>query len=68
MSALMNVLVALAAVTLILVRQFKPQQLGGDRRWWMHPRAAAVLLGEARRPDRPAPPARARSCCWARRS
>ncbi|MFE9373939.1 DUF1453 domain-containing protein [Streptomyces sp. NPDC006711] len=41
MSALMNVLLALAAVALILVRQFKPQQVGGSRRWWLLP---ALLL------------------------
>ncbi|MFD9821264.1 DUF1453 domain-containing protein [Streptomyces violascens] len=42
MSALFNVLVAVAVVALILVRQFKPQQLGGDgRKWWIIP---AVLV------------------------
>ncbi|MFG3282409.1 DUF1453 domain-containing protein [Streptomyces sp. NPDC048111] len=42
MSTLFNVLVAVAVVALIVVRQFKPQQVGGsDRKWWLVP---AVLV------------------------
>ncbi|MFG2718393.1 DUF1453 domain-containing protein [Streptomyces sp. NPDC048416] len=41
MSALLNVLVAVAVVALILARQFKPQRLDGSRRWWLVP---AILL------------------------
>ncbi|RCH65274.1 DUF1453 family protein [Streptomyces sp. SDr-06] len=40
MSALFNVLVAVAVVALILVRQFKPQQVGGSgKKWWLVPAA-----------------------------
>ncbi|MEU9101117.1 hypothetical protein [Streptomyces sp. NPDC048361] len=41
--SLVNVLVALAVVVLILVRQFKPQQVGGARRWWLVPAALAFF-------------------------
>lgn len=43
MSAL-NVLVAVAVVALILVRQVKPQQLGGSgRKWWLVPALLAFF-------------------------
>ncbi|MFI6685977.1 DUF1453 domain-containing protein [Streptomyces sp. NPDC050485] len=42
MSALFNVLIAIAVVALILVRQFKPQQLSGSR-WWVVPAVLGFL-------------------------
>ncbi|WP_329402114.1 DUF1453 domain-containing protein [Streptomyces melanogenes] len=41
MSALVNVLVAVAVVALIVSRQVRPQQLADAKRWWLVP---AVLV------------------------
>lgn len=41
MSGLTNALVICAVVALVVVRQFKAQQIGTDRRWWLIP---AVLV------------------------
>ncbi|MEU6996395.1 DUF1453 domain-containing protein [Streptomyces sp. NPDC046465] len=41
MSGLTNALVICAVVALVVVRQFKAQQIGADRRWWLIP---AVLV------------------------
>ncbi|MEV5280663.1 DUF1453 domain-containing protein [Streptomyces sp. NPDC051993] len=42
MSALFNVLIAVAVVALVLFRQFKPQQLTGSR-WWVVPAVLGFL-------------------------
>ncbi|MFF7333723.1 DUF1453 domain-containing protein [Streptomyces sp. NPDC008150] len=44
MSQPVNVLLAVAVVALLLVRQFRARRLGTDRRWWLLP---AVLGGAA---------------------
>ncbi|MFF1381766.1 DUF1453 domain-containing protein [Streptomyces sp. NPDC058308] len=41
MTGLPNTLVICAVVALVVVRQFKAQQIGTDRRWWLIP---AVLI------------------------
>ncbi|MFI1678595.1 DUF1453 domain-containing protein [Streptomyces sp. NPDC020607] len=41
MSGLTNALVICAVVVLVVVRQFKAQEIGTDRRWWLIP---AVLV------------------------
>ncbi|THA63534.1 DUF1453 family protein [Streptomyces sp. A0958] len=41
MSGLVNVLVIVAVIALVLVRQCSAQRISGDRRWWVLP---AVLL------------------------
>jgi hypothetical protein len=41
MSGLVNALVIAAAVALVIVRQFRAQQIGAGRRWWLVP----VILG-----------------------
>jgi hypothetical protein len=41
MSGLANVLVVCAVIALVIVRQFKAQQITADRRWWVIP---AVLI------------------------
>jgi hypothetical protein len=47
-SGFANALVILAAVVLIAVRQVRPQQIGGGKRWWIVP--AALLYMGLRRP------------------
>ncbi|GAA0576333.1 DUF1453 domain-containing protein [Streptomyces crystallinus] len=44
MSALVNVLLAVAVVALIVSRQVRPQQLADAKRWWIVP-AVLVYLG-----------------------
>ena len=41
MSGLVNALVIAAVVALVIVRQFRTQQIGAGRRWWLVP----VILG-----------------------
>ncbi|MFF4252811.1 DUF1453 domain-containing protein [Streptomyces sp. NPDC001663] len=41
MSGLVNALVIAAVVVLVIVRQFRAQRIGSDRRWWLVP----VILG-----------------------
>ncbi|MFJ5262163.1 DUF1453 domain-containing protein [Streptomyces sp. NPDC088387] len=41
MSGLTDVLVVVAVAGLVIARQLRPQQIGGDRRWWILP---AVLV------------------------
>jgi len=41
MSGLVNALVIAAVVALVIVRQFRTQQIGAGRRWWLFP----VILG-----------------------
>ncbi|MEV0094468.1 DUF1453 domain-containing protein [Streptomyces sp. NPDC050738] len=48
MSTLTNVLVIAAVVVLVLVRQFRTQEIAHDRRWWVLP---AVLVFCAVRQD-----------------
>ncbi|WP_328378913.1 DUF1453 family protein [Streptomyces sp. NBC_00440] len=40
-STLSDVAVAVAVIALVLVRQFRPQQVNHDRRWWLLP---AILV------------------------
>ncbi|WP_406136212.1 DUF1453 domain-containing protein [Streptomyces sp. NBC_01089] len=40
-STLTDVAVAVAVIALVLVRQFRPQQVNQDRRWWLLP---AILV------------------------
>ncbi|OAR23345.1 DUF1453 domain-containing protein [Streptomyces sp. ERV7] len=44
MSALVNVLVAVAVIALIISRQVRPQRLADAKRWWLVP-AVLVCLG-----------------------
>lgn len=47
MSGLVNVLVIVAVVALVVVRQFRARQVDADRRWWLVPVIlAAVALRE----------------------
>ncbi|MFJ9085677.1 DUF1453 domain-containing protein [Streptomyces sp. NPDC102384] len=43
MSGLPAILVIVAVVALVLVRQFKTERLSGDRKWWLLPAVLAVL-------------------------
>lgn len=43
MSGLTNVLVIVAVVALVLVRQFRTQRLSMDRKWWLLPAILGVL-------------------------
>jgi hypothetical protein len=43
MSGLVNALVIVAVVCLVIVRQFRAQQLGTGRRWWLVPVVLAVV-------------------------
>ncbi|GAA1893698.1 DUF1453 family protein [Streptomyces durmitorensis] len=49
MSGLANVLVVCAVVALVIVRQFKVQQITSDRRWWVIP--AVLVFLAVREPD-----------------
>ncbi|MEU1147731.1 DUF1453 domain-containing protein [Streptomyces sp. NPDC005863] len=49
MSGLTNALVICAVVVLVVVRQFKAQQIGTDRRWWLIP--AVLVFMAVREPD-----------------
>ncbi|MEU7583106.1 DUF1453 domain-containing protein [Streptomyces sp. NPDC041068] len=49
MSGLTNALVICAVVVLVVVRQFKAQQIGADRRWWLIP--AVLVVMAVREPD-----------------
>ncbi|MEU5956375.1 DUF1453 domain-containing protein [Streptomyces sp. NPDC047525] len=49
MSGLANVLVVCAVVALVIVRQFKAQQITSDRRWWVIP--AVLVFLAVREPD-----------------
>ncbi|MGW3289648.1 DUF1453 domain-containing protein [Streptomyces sp. NPDC001002] len=43
MSGLVNALVIVAVVCLVIVRQFRAQQIGTGRRWWLVPVVLAVV-------------------------
>ncbi|WP_306318094.1 MULTISPECIES: DUF1453 domain-containing protein [unclassified Streptomyces] len=43
MSGFPTVLVIVAVVALVLVRQFRTERLAGDRKWWLLPAILAVL-------------------------
>lgn len=43
MSGLVNVLVIVAVIALVVVRQFSAQRISGDRRWWVLPGVLLVL-------------------------
>ncbi|EPD65688.1 CcdC protein domain-containing protein [Streptomyces sp. HGB0020] len=43
MSGLVNTLVIAAVVVLVIVRQFRAQQIGTGRRWWLVPAIIAVV-------------------------
>ncbi|WP_369213582.1 DUF1453 domain-containing protein [Streptomyces flavofungini] len=43
MSGPVNALVICAVVVLVVVRQFKAQQVGTDRRWWLIPAVLVVM-------------------------
>lgn len=43
MSGLVNALVIAAVVVLVIVRQFRAQQIGTGRRWWLVPAIIAVV-------------------------
>lgn len=43
MSGLVNVLVIVAVVALVIVRQFGARRIGTDRRWWLVPAILAVV-------------------------
>lgn len=47
MSGLANVLVVCAVVALVIVRQFKAQQITTDRRWWVIPAVFRPACGVA---------------------
>ncbi|MEV7195544.1 DUF1453 domain-containing protein [Streptomyces sp. NPDC093510] len=49
MSGLTNALVICAVVMLVVVRQFKAQKIGTDRRWWLIP--AVLVFMAVREPD-----------------
>ncbi|MFD4632814.1 DUF1453 domain-containing protein [Streptomyces sp. NPDC058284] len=49
MSGLTNALVICVVVVLVVVRQFKAQQIGTDRRWWLIP--AVLVFMAVREPD-----------------
>jgi hypothetical protein len=49
MSGLTNVLVIIAVVVLVVVRQFKAQQITMDKRWWVVP--AVLVFMALRKPD-----------------
>ncbi|MET8683330.1 DUF1453 domain-containing protein [Streptomyces sp. NPDC004732] len=49
MSGLTNALVICAVVVLVVVRQFKAQEIGTDRRWWLIP--AVLIFMAVRDPD-----------------
>ncbi|MFD3578841.1 DUF1453 domain-containing protein [Streptomyces sp. NPDC058644] len=49
MSGLANVLVVCAVVALVIVRQFRAQQITADRRWWVIP--AVLVFLAVREPD-----------------
>ncbi|WP_306336111.1 DUF1453 domain-containing protein [Streptomyces sp. KL118A] len=49
MSGLTNALVICAVVVLVVVRQFKAQEIGTDRRWWVIP--AVLIFMAVREPD-----------------
>ncbi|MFE2375112.1 DUF1453 domain-containing protein [Streptomyces sp. NPDC059398] len=42
-STLTDVVVAVAVIALVLVRQFRPQQVNHDRRWWLLPAILAFV-------------------------
>ncbi|MFG2786659.1 DUF1453 domain-containing protein [Streptomyces sp. NPDC048419] len=43
MSGLVNALMIAAVVVLVIVRQFRAQQIGAGRRWWLVPLILAVV-------------------------
>ncbi|MFJ4786746.1 DUF1453 domain-containing protein [Streptomyces sp. NPDC088794] len=43
MSGLVNTLVIVAVVCLVIVRQFRAQQVGAGRRWWLVPVVLAIV-------------------------
>ncbi|MFF1259326.1 MULTISPECIES: DUF1453 domain-containing protein [unclassified Streptomyces] len=49
MSGLTNVLVIIAVVVLVVVRQFKAQQITMDKRWWVVP--GVLVFMALRKPD-----------------
>ncbi|MFG2501986.1 DUF1453 domain-containing protein [Streptomyces sp. NPDC048441] len=49
MSGLTHVLVICAVIALVIVRQFKAQQISADRRWWVIP--AVLVFLAVREPD-----------------
>ncbi|WP_055697097.1 MULTISPECIES: DUF1453 domain-containing protein [Streptomyces] len=49
MSGFTNALVICAVVVLVVVRQFKPQQISTDRSWWVIP--AVLIFMSVREPD-----------------
>ncbi|MFJ2773123.1 DUF1453 domain-containing protein [Streptomyces sp. NPDC087300] len=49
MSGLANAVVICAVVVLVVARQFKAQQIGADRRWWVIP--AVLVFMAVRDPD-----------------